>query len=110
MYFSEGHGSAGKKYERYLAPQLSWLTGREGEGGNPDGKVIVKYIGRFESLERDFNRIRSRLFPGPIDKPLPVINVSLNKPDYRSLYTDEMVEIVRDFYIQDIEYFGYEFE
>jgi hypothetical protein len=87
--------------------QLSWLTDEQGH-------VAVDYIGRFENLPSDFNKVLEM-----IDQthPLPPrslwtqrrLNASDGAKHYSHYYDDETLETVRKLYEKDIEYFGYTF-
>lgn len=68
-------------------------------------ELLVDYVGRFENLESDFDRICSRI---GISVSLPKLNVSNTSP-YQGYYTDETRELVREVFASDIERFGYEF-
>ena len=41
---------------------------------------------------------------------LPRKNVTTSSADYRSMYTDELIDIVAKTFKRDIEYFGFSFE
>lgn len=56
--------------------QLDWFT-------NERGEVIVDYIGRFESLNKDWAYISTQL---GIQQSLPHLNI--NTPDTRKHYTE----------------------
>lgn len=76
---------------------------------DPSGHLAVDYIGRFETLERDWRHICGRI--GIADLPLPVTKKNKNKSDhYSSFYTDETRHIVAERFRADIEFFAYEFE
>ena len=64
------------------------------------------YIGRYESLQEDFDRISEII--GLEQKDLPHTNSSRHI-DYREYYTAEMVEYVAKTHKQTIEKFGYTF-
>ena len=68
--------------------------------------LIVDYVGRFESLPEDFQRICDRL---RISVVLPHANNS-NYGDYRSYYSSGMRELVADTCRKDIDLFGYTFD
>lgn len=70
-----------------------------------DGEVIVDIVGRFESLEADFNRISDQI---GISKKLPHINKTAHTK-YRDYYNDETKALVRSIAQADIEMFDYEF-
>lgn len=65
------------------------------------------YIGRYESLQEDFDRISEII--GLEQKDLPHTNSSRHI-DYREYYTAEMVEYVAKTHKQTIEKFGYTFD
>lgn len=66
----------------------------------------VDFIGRFESIEEDFETIRARL---DITPDLSHLNRSSRSSDYRGAYTDEMKAIVACAFRKDIDLLGYEF-
>ena len=69
------------------------------------GRLIVDFVGRFETLERDYAAVAARLGVQP---DLPHANRSVHE-DYRTYYTPETAELVRQRFSRDIEMFGYEF-
>ncbi len=70
-----------------------------------DGELLVDFVGRYENLKEDFDKICSRI---GVSASLPRANVSNTKP-YREFYTEETRELVREAFKPDIETFGYEF-
>jgi len=70
------------------------------------GKWLVDYIGRFETLSDDFNRVCQYLGLGA---SLPVLNQSKHKR-YTEYYNTHTRQRVADYYQEDIELFGYHFE
>ena len=103
-----GEGRKGLKYElveqrpykENLRPQIHWLRDQQGQ-------VDMSFIGRFERLEADFQQLCEVL---GVEVVLPHRTASLPKMDYRMQYTDELAEIVQDFYWEDITYFNYSFD
>ncbi len=82
-----------------LYNQLDYLTDEE-------GALIVDFVGRFEDLNGDSNKVFQNL---GLDKvSLPHKNSSKHR-DYRTYYTEETREEVGRRYARDIEFFGYEF-
>jgi hypothetical protein len=83
----------------HLRPQSSFLL-------DDGGRLTVDFLGRFESLERDFSTVARRLC---LERTLPHRNTSAH-PDFRRCYDEESRAIVADFYRRDIELFGYRFD
>jgi chondroitin 4-sulfotransferase 11 len=81
-----------------LLPQFDRLAIR--------GKLAVDFIGRYESLDRDFDRICTRLRIGP--KALPHAFKTDHRP-YVDYYDDTTRKIVEQVYARDIAAFGYRF-
>ncbi len=79
--------------------QLDYIT-------DVNGNLLVNFIGRFESLEEDYNKIMEKI--GIPNLPLPHINKSTNG-EYKYFYTDSDIEKVYNMYKRDIDYFGYKF-
>lgn len=70
-----------------------------------DGRQVVDYVGRFETLQKDFNFICQTL---GIESDLPKLNTT-KKTNYAEHYTRPMRELVAETYAADIELFEYEF-
>ncbi|MGD9090801.1 MAG: sulfotransferase family 2 domain-containing protein [Desulfobacterales bacterium] len=71
-----------------------------------NGKMIIDFVGRFENLKKDFDKICRTI---GIKAELPHINRSRKDADYRLYYTSETRDLVRKIAQRDIELFGYEF-
>jgi hypothetical protein len=71
-----------------------------------EGNVLVDFIGRFENLNEDYDKIIEKI--GVKNLPLPHLN-KFEYKDYRTYYTDKDIEKVYKMYEKDIKYFGYEF-
>ena len=71
-----------------------------------DDRPIVDYVGRYETLEADFDEITRHL---GLDLQLPHLN-STEHRDYRSYYSAETRERVAELWAVDIENFGYSFD
>lgn len=70
-----------------------------------DGKNVMDFVGKFENLQEDLNKVADHLGqPHPKLKHL----VRGYKIDYDSLYTDETREIIGNYFSKDFERFNYE--
>jgi len=72
-----------------------------------DGKLLVDFVGRYETLQEDFNKVCVDI--GIDTRKLHLVNPSKHKP-YQECYTPALVESVRRLYQKDIETFKYSFE
>ncbi len=70
-----------------------------------NGKLMVDFIARYESLEADFQKICTKL---GIQGKLPVMNTSKHD-DYRSYYDSDTIRRIADIYQKDLEFFKYAF-
>lgn len=70
-----------------------------------DGRILVDFIGRFETFESDVAYIAQRVGATLL---LPHENAS-DHVDYRDYYTKSTKNIVRDHFARDIERFNYSF-
>jgi len=70
-----------------------------------EGRVLVDYVGRYESLQTHFVEICKRL---GISETLPHFNAS-QRAHYRDYYDQSSLDLVASTYKQDIENFGYTF-
>lgn len=62
------------------------------------------YVGKFETLESDWEILQKRYLLGPLKKP---DRLTGNMP-WQNLVTENQLRLVVDFYRQDFESFGYE--
>jgi hypothetical protein len=69
------------------------------------GRLLVDFVGRFESLDPDFAAVCHRLGIGAV---LPHANRSW-RGDYRDHYSERLAARVADRFAEDIERFGYTF-
>jgi hypothetical protein len=84
---------------KMFLPQYEWVA-------DENGQVIVDFIGRFERINEDFATVAQKL-----GRQLSLPHVKSSKrTDYREYYTDESAEIILEYFMRDIEYFGYAFD
>jgi hypothetical protein len=70
------------------------------------GELLVDFVGRYETLERDFGTVCERI---GIASALPHKNRSIHD-DFREYYSPQTRALVAEAYREDIERFGYEFD
>lgn len=80
--------------------QVDYVTNRKGH-------IVADFIGRFETLQDDFDVLMGNLGLPP--KDLPRLNV-FKHADYRKYYTSADVDFVAKLFKKDIDYFQYTFE
>jgi hypothetical protein len=83
----------------HFRSQLDWIS------LPGSGEVPLDFIGRFERLEQDFEKVKTRL---GITASLPAVNASDHQP-YREAYSRKMRDIVADVYSRSVKTFGYRF-
>ena len=84
----------------FVYNQLDYLT-------DDDSNLIVDFVGRYEHLERDVQRLTDLQGLGPI--ALPRLNTSPHE-HYSEYYTPLTRDIVAERFARDIAAFGYTFE
>lgn len=70
------------------------------------GEEIVDFIGCFENLRADFDRV---CLATSVRERLPHLNRSRHN-DYRTYYNDRTSALLEEYSKEDIDYFGYQFE
>jgi hypothetical protein len=71
------------------------------------GQIDVDFIGRFETIEKDFKAICDQL---NIEwSPLPKLNDSNNKTHYSDFYNEKTKQIIENRFSVDIKTFNYTF-
>ncbi|MCS3697424.1 sulfotransferase family protein [Salinibacter ruber] len=70
------------------------------------GNIIVDYVGRFESLQKDFEKVCSKI---GIDADLGTNNDSTDHSHYREYYYDKTAELVRNHEFEKGNLLGYKF-
>lgn len=86
----------------WMGPLNSWFNQLEWVC-DANGKLACDCL-RFEHLNSDVNDYFHSMLV------LPDKKVSADRYDYRSMYTDELAEIVADVFAEDIAFFGFQFE
>jgi hypothetical protein len=93
---------------RFVRPQFQFLY-------DDHGNMLVDFVGRFETLQPDFDYVCYRL--GIARRTSPQVNRSPEQVDgrisarsYADYYDNEPREFVADLYKKDIELFGYRFD
>lgn len=86
---------------KMFMPQTEWICDSE-------GRQIVTFVGRFESLERDFAHVCAQI--GRAHVQLPHVKSSRTRDDYRRAYDDAARETVGRVFASDIARFGYTFD
>jgi hypothetical protein len=89
-------------------PQMNWVKSRR------TGKFFgIDYIGKFETLKESYKEICNHLNIDPLERPLDFLNVteSRNLRSYEDYYKNnsKLINIVKDMYKEDIEYFDYKY-
>jgi len=79
--------------------QLDWFV-------DPNGEVLADFIGRFETLEKDWSFVASKL---GLASTLPHVRANPRDKHYTEYYNDRTREIVGTRFRVDVETFGYEF-
>ena len=83
--------------QTHCRPQVSWIT-------DESGKVIVDFLGHYETLQQDFDQVCRRF--GWEEKPLKLMNFTQH-PSYREVYDRAMIDTVMSVYRMDFEVGGY---
>lgn len=73
---------------------------------NADGRMIVKFVGRFENLACDFRHVAQTL---GVRASLKHENASVRKA-YQCYYTCETEALIKEAYAEDLEFFDYAYE
>jgi hypothetical protein len=70
------------------------------------GRLIIDFIGRYETLETDFNYVCQRL---SLQTSLPYLNKSKHR-NYQEYYNPKTIKLVEEHFQEDIALFGYTFD
>jgi hypothetical protein len=96
-----------KSFEEYL----EWRAGFGVRQQNhyccdSDGGMLVDFVGRYETLDRDFKKVCGLI--GVLPTKLPRLNSSKHD-DYRTYYNTKTKKLIKATYLEDIKLFGYKF-
>lgn len=83
----------------HFVPQIDFLMAK-------DGSIPIDFIGRFENLQNDYDFICKKI---GVNEPLLHNNISKG-PDFRTVYSPEMVDRVQHLYSKDAYKLDYFFE
>jgi hypothetical protein len=73
-----------------------------------DNNLMVDYVGKFENLNDDFNKIAKEI--NIKETELPVKKKSSNRSSYKDYYSEKSQKLVEDYYKEEIQLFGYSFD
>ena len=82
----------------FFYPQTQYIS-------DSDGRFIIDFLGRFETLIDDYQFVKNRLL---ITVDLPQMNTTRHT-NYRDHYSKKMQQIVEDVYENDLKLLGYKF-
>ena len=85
----------------HFRPQIDWLR------LPPGNRSVMDFLGRFETLEEDYETIGRRLGVKPPEMPRLKAG---DHPRYQDVYTEPMKQVVGRIYRTDLEALGYGFE
>jgi hypothetical protein len=88
---------------RHVIPQYQFLC-------DENGKLLVDFIGRFESLQTDFDAVCKNLNITEHSTTLPHRNRAIGRRHYAEYYDGESLDFVKTLYKRDIELFNYTFD
>lgn len=83
---------------KMYTPQMDWIC-------NEKGEIIIDFVGRFEKLSEDFQKVCKIIGK---NKELPHLRKSSHK-HYKEYYDDETKKIIEKIFEKDIKEFGYKF-
>jgi len=95
LYYNDYTIVGHRVWEVHYKPQIEWLD-----------LESIDFIGRFESLQEDFNTVCDRI--NVPRKKLLHQNKTKHK-HYSEYYNKKTRDMIAEKYAKDIEYFGYEF-
>ena len=94
-----------EEYIRIGLPDWSMINESQTSYIFVDDKLAVDFVGRFENLQEDFQKVCNVI---GIEGILPKLN-STEHNDYQHYYNDKTMEIVKNIFEKDIIKFGYKY-
>jgi hypothetical protein len=88
------------KYKTGLRPQTFWIK-------NYKGEIPLDYIGRFENLSSDFEKVCNLMNIESLKLPHELKRTC---NDYRDAYNDKTRDLISRIYKEEIALFGYSFD
>lgn len=79
-------------------PQLYWIN-------DENGNSLIDFIGKFENLQHDFNKLCDIL--NIKISTLPTMRTSIRSKNYSDFYDHEMIGFVKHYHKKDLEEFNY---
>lgn len=101
-FLEERHKWGGEEYMWHRAIR-GWYPAKY-HVSDENGKVKCDML-RFENYNEDV-----KLYFGTLTNPQPRNVTAVNKGSYKDIYTPETIQIVADWYKEDIDYWGYDFD
>lgn len=90
----------GKK--SFLYNQLDYLS-------DGSGRLIVDFVGKYETLQSDFQFICEKIKVPYLPEKIPHVKHHSSREDYAGYYKEDLKEYVRQRYLRDINFFNYRF-
>ena len=93
----------------YVTSRSGWLPFHKNQIdyiSNENGEVAIDFIGRFENLAEDMEKLGEKL--GLSHVTLPHVNRSKHRA-YQSYYTEETKQVITKRFKRDLEYFKYQY-
>lgn len=84
----------------FLRPQTYWLK-------NFEGNIAMDFVGKFENLQQDFAQVCEKLDMNCVQLPHKIAG---SKADPRREFTTRSIDLIADFYREEIQLFDYHFE
>lgn len=101
-FLEERHKWGGEEYMWHRAIR-GWYPAKY-HVSDEEGNVRCDML-RFENYNEDV-----KLYFGTLTNPPPRNVTAVNKGSYQDIYTPETIQIVADWYKEDIDYWGYDFD